>query len=134
LLLRWRRRLHLAQTTPQRYMIQLSATADSASVANMLNAKVVDFIPQLNVLVVTMDESGVSRTRSALDSGLINFIEADGTVTGDLLVADPALLDEVDDLRRTHRAGAPSMVAAAPKRSAKSVVAVIDTGINPSAS
>jgi hypothetical protein len=61
----------------------------------MLNAKVVDFIPQLNVLVVTMDESGVSRTRSALDSGLINFIEADGPVSGDLLVAEPALLDEV---------------------------------------
>jgi hypothetical protein len=51
---------------------------------------VVDFIPQLNVLVVTMDESGASRTRSALDSGLINFIEADGTVTGDLVVTDPA--------------------------------------------
>jgi thermitase len=118
-----------AQVTPQRYMIQLSATADSVSVANMLNAKVVDFIPQLNVLVVTMDESGVSRTRSALDSGLINFIEADGVVTGDLVVTDPAMLDATMTYGE-HIVQAPQAWSTLPDVQREVVVAVIDTGIN----
>ncbi len=118
-----------AQVTPQRYMIQLSATADSVSVVNMLNAKVVDFIPQLNVLVVTIDESGVSRTRSALDSGLINFIEADGVVTGDLVVTDPAMLDATMTYGE-HIVQAPQAWSILPDVQREVVVAVIDTGIN----
>jgi thermitase len=118
-----------AQTAPQRYMIQLSATADSASVANLLNAKVVDFIPQLNVMIVTMDESGASRTRSALDSGLINFIEADGTVTGDLVVTDPAILDAAMTYGE-HIVQAPQAWSLLPEAQREVVVAVIDTGIN----
>jgi len=118
-----------AQTLPQRFMLQLAQGADPAAVASALNAQVADYIPELNVLVITMDANDTGRTRSALDSGLVNYIEPDGMVTGDFLVAEPALLDETMTYGE-HVVQAPEAWALLDQPQRDVVVAVIDTGIN----
>ena len=117
-----------AQATPQRYMIQLSAAADRNTVLSTLNAQVVDYIPQLNVVVVLMDESVAGRARSAMASGTVNFIEPDGIVTGDLEVAEPALLDEAMTYGY-HITQSPEGWALLPEMQREVTIAVIDTGI-----
>lgn len=118
-----------AQAAPQRYLVQISPTADRNTALAALNAQVVDFIPQLNVYIVTMDEGMVGRTRSAVDSGLLTFAEPDGIVTGDLIVDDPALLDATMSYAQ-HIVLAPEVWTLLPETVRETVVAVVDTGLN----
>ena len=121
-----------AQTVPQRYMVQFSATASRASydaTLATLNAQVVEWIPELNVAVVMMDGDVMDRSRSARESGLLNFVEPDGLVTGDLLVAEPALTDEGMSYgyQVTQAPNAWTLLA---ETSRETIVAIVDSGIN----
>lgn len=118
-----------AQAAPQRYLVQISPMADRNTALAALNAQVVDFIPQLNVYIVTMDEGMVGRTRDAVASGLLTFAEPDGIVTGDLLVDDPALLDATMSYAQ-HIVLAPEVWTLLPETYREIVVAVVDTGLN----
>ena len=121
-----------AQTTPQRYMVQFSnaySRTETQAMLATLNAQVIEWIPELNVAVVLMEGDVTGRSRSAMDSGLISLIEPDGIVTGDLVVAEPALLDEAMSYG-FHMTQAPGAWALLPETTRTTIVAVVDSGIN----